>query len=232
MRDFLKMSPLTLLESSPYKGLGKGNLGVLMAGAGQGKTSCLIHIAFDRLLRGEKLVHVTLKDSPDKVASYYNVIFSDLVEAGVVVREHGVMRELLEKNRIILAYLRESFDLPRLRKNLTNLIKEIDFTPDALIIDGVDFAGIGREILEGFKRIAGEFKVEVWFSALSGGDVAEANGKGIPFPCSELEALLSIIIQLISAQEGVLLRLLKDHDREVMPDTVIRLDPNTFLTLE
>jgi hypothetical protein len=232
MRDFLKMSPLALLESSPYKGLGKGNLGVLMAGAGQGKTSCLIHIAFDRLLRGEKLVHITLKDSPDKVASYYHVIFSDLVEAGVVTHEHGMTRNLLEKNRIILAYLKESFDLPRLRKNLTNLIQEIGFRPDALIVDGLDFAGVGRGIFEEFKRIAGESKVEVWFSALSQGDAAEANAKGVPFPCSDLEDLFSIIMQLVSSQEGVFLRLLKDHDREVVQDTVIRLDPNTFLTLE
>ena len=47
MNDFIKVSPLKLLEMSVNKALGKGNLGVLMARAGVGKTACLIHIAFD-----------------------------------------------------------------------------------------------------------------------------------------------------------------------------------------
>ena len=75
MKDFIKVSPLKILEFSSSKGLGPGNLGVLMARAGVGKTACLIHIAFDRLFRNEKLVHVSLEDVPEKVTSYYNVIF-------------------------------------------------------------------------------------------------------------------------------------------------------------
>ena len=63
MNDFIKVSPLKLLEMSSSKGLGKGKLGALMARAGVGKTACLIHMAFDKLFRKEKLVHVSLEDS-------------------------------------------------------------------------------------------------------------------------------------------------------------------------
>ena len=42
MNDFIKVSPLKLLEMSSGDGLGKGNLGVLIARAGVGKTACLI----------------------------------------------------------------------------------------------------------------------------------------------------------------------------------------------
>ena len=166
MKDFLKVSPLKILEGSIYRELGKGNLGVLMARAGVGKTSCLIHIAFDKLFRGGRLVHVSLKDAPEKVTSYYSVIFYDLVKVLDMENEYEV-RTPLDKNRIILAYLKESFDLERLRKNLKNLIEEIDFIPDTLVVDGVDFAEAGRDIFEGFKGIAKEFDLEVWFSALS-----------------------------------------------------------------
>lgn len=231
MREFTKPSPLKVLERSTRRELGKGNLGVLIAGAGLGKTSCLIHIAYDRLFRGEKLVHVSLRDSPEKIASYYEIIFNDLVKAQQVEQDIEV-RDLLERNRIILAYLKESFDLERLRGNLDNLIKGIDFKPDTLIVDGVDFTDAGRDLFEGLKGLAGVFEVEVWLSALSKDNGAEAGEGTIPHPCDELVDLFSVMVQLISSQEGVFLRLLRDHERESVSDTVVRLDPNTFLALE
>ncbi len=231
MKDFLKVSPLKILEGSTYKELGKGNLGVLMARAGVGKTSCLIHIAFDRLFREEKLVHVSIKDAPEKVTSYYYVILSDLVKVLNMGNEYEV-RALIDKNRIILAYLKESFDLNRLRKNLRNLVEEIDFMPDILIVDGIDFAESRRDLFEGFKGIAKEFDLEVWFSALSHRHINEVNKRGIPFPCNNLDDLFSLIIQLDSTQSGVFLKLLKDHDTERMPDAVVRLDPSNFLAME
>jgi len=231
MKDFLKVSPLKILEGSTYKELGKGNLGVLMARAGVGKTSCLIHIAFDRLFREEKLVHVSIKDAPEKVTSYYHVILSDLVKVLNMGNEYEV-RALIDKNRIILAYLKESFDLNRLRKNLRNLVEEIDFIPDILIVDGIDFAESRRDLFEGFKGIAKEFDLEVWFSALSHRHINEVNKRGIPFPCNNLDDLFSLIIQLDSTQSGVFLKLLKDHDTERMPEAVVRLDPNNFLAME
>jgi hypothetical protein len=231
MGEFSKMSPLKVLERSTRRELGKGNLGVLIAGAGLGKTSCLIHVAFDRLLRGEKLVHVSLRDSPEKIASYYEIIFKDLIEAQEVEQEEEV-RNLLERNRIILAYLKESFDLERLRVNLENLVKGIDFKPATLIVDGIDFTDAGRDLFEGLKELAGALKVEVWLSALSRESGTEAEQGTIPPPCGELVDLFSVILQLISSHEGVFLRLLRDHERESVPNTAVRLDPNTFLVHE
>jgi len=43
MNYFLKVSPLRILDKSLSKSLGRGNLGVLMARAGVGKTACHKH---------------------------------------------------------------------------------------------------------------------------------------------------------------------------------------------
>ena len=231
MKDFLKVSPLKILESSAYRELGKGNLGVLIARAGVGKTSCLMHIAFDKLFREEKLVHVSLKDTPEKVAAYYNAILYDLVAVLNIENEHEA-RALLDKNKIIFAYLKKSFDLNRLHKSLTNLASEVNFKPNTLIVDGVNFAEAGRDIFEGFKKIAKEFDLEVWFSALSHRHITEVNEKGIPFPCNNLDDLFNLIIQLSSTESGVFLTLLKDHDTEYIPDAMVRLDPKNYLVIE
>ncbi len=230
MKDFMKVSPLKVLEMSSQKGLGRGNLGVLMARAGVGKTACLIHIAFDKLFRKEKLVHVSLEDVPEKITSYYNVIFYDLVKALNMDDEHEV-RMLFERNRMILAYLQQSFEIKRLGENLKNLVEKIDFVPDALIVDGLDFEKAGRDVFEGFKQIAEHFRVEIWFSARTHRHIADANERGIPYPCHELDDLFNIIIQLQPTQSGIVLQLLKDHDAAVRPDASVRLDPNTFLIM-
>jgi len=230
MKDFMKVSPLKILERSSNEGVGRGNLGVLMARAGVGKTACLIHIAFDKLFRKDKLVHISLEDVPEKITSYYNVIFYDLVKALGLDNEDEI-RMLIERNKMILVYLNQSFEIGRLRKNMKNLIEKMEFIPDTLIVDGLDFEKAERELFEGLKEVATEFEVEIWFSALCHRHITEVNEKGIPYPCNHLDDLFSIIIQLQPTQSGISLKLLKDHESEVMPDASVMLDPNTFLAM-
>jgi len=228
MKNFIKISPLKILEHSSHKGLGRGNMGVLMARAGVGKTACLIRIAFDRLFRKERLVHISLEDGPEKIISYYNVIFQDLVKA-LDINDENEIRMVFERNRMILSYLNQSFNIERLRANLKNLVENTEFIPDTLIVDGLDFAGTKREIFGALKEIATEFSAEIWFSALSHRHITDVNERGIPYPCNEMDDLFSVIIQLQPDESGIFLKLLKDHESQVTPDTTVRLDPNTFL---
>ena len=230
MKDFISVSPLRILEKSSHKGLGPGNLGVLVARAGAGKTACLIHIAFDKIFRQKKLVHISLEEGPEKVASYYNVIYYDLLKA-LHIKDDYEYRVLMEKNRMTLAYLNQSFDLERLQANLKNLTERLDFKPDTLIVDGLNFEQAERDVFEGLKGIAREFDTEIWFSALSHRHLAETNERGIPYPCDKFDDLFSIIIQLQPEQAGIFLKLLKDHERYQIPENSIRLDPNTFLAM-
>ena len=231
MKDFISVSPLKILEKSSVKGLGPGNLGVLVARAGVGKTACLIHLAFDKIFSRERTVHISLEEGPDKVASYYEVIYHDLLKA-LETEDTPEYRELLDKNRMILAYLNQSFDLERLQDNLKNLTEQLDFRPATLIVDGLDFEQAGRDLFEGLKGIAGKFQTEIWLSALSHRHITQTNRRGIPYPVHELDDLFSIIIQLQPEQGGVFLKLLKDHDSYGIPENSIRLDPNTFLAVD
>jgi hypothetical protein len=232
MKDFVSFSPLKLLEKSSRKGLGTGNLGVLIARAGVGKTACLINIAFDRIFRQGKLVHISLEEGPEKVRSYYNVMYHDLVKALDLTEDYEYYRMLVDRNRMILAYLNQSFDTERLRANLGNLAESLDFRPDTLIVDGLEFQRAERALFEAFKGIAAEFQVEIWLSALSHRHIVEVNERGIPYPCNELDDLFSLIIQFQPESSGVFLNLLKDHENPTIRDTSVRLDPNTFLALD
>ena len=231
MKDFISVSPLKILEQSSRKGLGPGNLGVLIARAGVGKTACLIHVALDRIFRGEKLIHVSLEEGPEKVTAYYNVIYFDLLKA-LNLSDSDEYRMRIDRNRMILAYLNQSFALDRLESNLRNLAERLDFRPNTLIIDGLDFEKAGRNMLEGLIKMGRAFGTEIWLSALSHRHITETNERGIPQPCAAVDDLLSIIIQLVPEPSGIFLRLLKDHDKSGDPDISVKLDPNTFLALD
>jgi len=60
-------------------------------------------------------------------------------------------------------------------------VSKINFIPNTLVVDGLDFAETSRDIFEGFKKIAKEFDLEVWFSALSHRHITEVNEKRNPF---------------------------------------------------
>ena len=231
MKEFILISPLKILEKTSRKELGKGNLGVLIAQAGVGKTACLIQIAFNNIFRQKKLVHVSLEESPDKITSYYNVMYSDVVKALDIIDDREY-RAHIERDRMILAYLNRSFDTGRLRASLGNLANELEFLPSALIVDGLDFENAERAMFEEFKDIALEFEVEIWFSARSHRHITEVNERGIPYPCHKLDDLFSIIMQLQTGSSGVFLKLLKDHDNPTFTDISVRLDPGTFLSMD
>lgn len=230
MKNFISVSPLKILDDSSREELGLGNLGVLIARAGVGKTVCLIHIAFDKIFRQKKIVHVSLEEGPEKVTSYYDVIYSDLEKALNFIDDEA--RLLIDRNRMILAYLNHSFDIERLRDNLKGLIDNLDFRPDMIIVDGIDFEKAEKTMFEGFKKIAEEFRLEIWFSALSHRHITDVNERGIPYPIHELDDIFSVIIQVQPVSSGIFLKLLKDHDNPVIPDTGVKLDPNTFLALD
>jgi len=231
MKEYISISPLKVLEASSRKVLGPGNLGVLLARAGAGKTACLIHIALDMIFRQKKLVHVSLEEGPDKIMSYYNVMYAELLQALNMADDHEY-RARIDSDRMILAYLNKSFETERLRASLRNLKSELDFIPNALIVDGLDFETVERSIFEEFKGIAQESEAEIWFSALSHRHITHVNERGIPYPCHKIDDIFSIIMQLRPKPSGIFLNLLKDHDNPSLTEISIKLDSSTFIAVD
>ncbi len=231
MKDLKNFSVVKVIESSSRPGLGRGNLGVVVAKAGVGKTACLIHIAMQKLFQNEKLVHISLDNPPDKVTSYYRVIFSELVKALDITNEQE-LKASVEKNRLILSYLNQSFQIQRLKEYLKNLREKVGHFPDTLMVDGLDFSSEGKEVFEGLKEIAQTSNVEIWLTALAGKGPLNVNERGIPYPCSRFEDLFSIVLLLEPTQSEILVKLLKHPDEPGPKGLQLKLNANTFLALK
>ncbi len=224
-------SPLRILEASMHGGLGKGNLGVVMARAGVGKTACLIQIALDDLMRNRSVLHIALgHQTIDHVHSWYDALFDDMAQLTQLQDRSAVASEVAN-HRIIHAVPENRLKDDELQKILSLYHDHLQFEPDAVIVDGYDWDGSASEIgenLNALKAIATRIDAELWFSARSHRATTGSKLTEITKPCSDHVGLLDVVIALEPEEDHVSIRMLKDHDAETPNDTVLQLQCDTM----
>ena len=226
-KEINERSPVRLLESSIHGGLGPGNIGVVIARPGVGKTAFLVGVALDDLMRERKVLHVSLDQSSDKVRAFYDEIFMDLAHQREL-EDVWKVRLALESHRMIHCYLENTFSLDKLRGALVFMRNHGDFRPVAIIVDGFAFDEATSEDMAALRAIAREGEAELWMSAVSHRD-ATLSERGVPEPVAHLESDVDVILSMAHDMKAVHLSLLKDHDNPSVADLRLALDPTTML---
>lgn len=226
-KDLNERSPLRLLEKSIHGGLGRGNIGVVAARRGVGKTAVLVGIALDDLMRSRKVLHVALNQRFDKILQYYDEIFMDLARTGNL-QDVGAERLEVERCRNIHTYVDNSFSIQKLREAIAFLNTYMDFYPTTVILDDYNFEEATKEDLDELRQIAQEIHGELWMSAVTHRE-SEQNERGVPAPLARLEQSIDVILALEQGDKSVTLRLLKDHSNPDVSPSHVALDPTTLL---
>jgi hypothetical protein len=216
-------SPLRLLEKGLHGGLGVGNLGVVLAGHGVGKTAFLVGVALDELLRAGRVLHVCIDQPVAHVRAHYDTVFEDL--AATTHLENGAeLHAEVDRHRSIRVYPPHAFTASKLR----DAVKfEIDAgaKPSLLILEGLDCQTLARDELAEIKELAGELAAEAWLSS----PLAEERVSGIPPALVRQGDLISVVLALEPGDGVVALRALKDHDSPDPTALHVSLDPRTLL---
>jgi len=227
LREMGQKSPVRIFEKSIHGGLGKGNIGSFMARAGVGKTACLVYLALDDMVRGNKVLHFGVEKSVNKIRDWYNEIANHLVES-FHLTDIDALHELIEKNLIIMSYVNHSFTPDKMKAGIQNAVNQGKFKPQMVMVDGFDFEKAAREEVETFKTIAQEFNLEMWFSA----KIHRENPifkDHIPVPYDQVEDLFSVIVLLEPIQDAIFMKLLKDHNNTDLANLHLKLDPKSLL---
>jgi len=223
-------SPVRVLEASIHGGLGRGNVGVILARHGVGKTAFLVGVAMDDLLRGRKVLHVSMEHSSDKVREFYDDIFQDLSHKRELENVWKVRLEM-ERNRRIHCYLGGTFRVDKLKSALAFGREHGDFRPSAIVVDGYDFEEATAEEMQGFRDVARDSDAEVWMSAVTHRE-SETDDRGIPEPLASVEPYVDVILQMAHDTRAVHVSLLKDHDNPDVSEMKVALDPTTMLLVK
>jgi len=221
LRGFLNArSPLRILERGLHGGLGRGNLGLVLAGHGVGKTPFLVGVALDGLLRGDQVLHVALDSSVAHTRAHYDTLFDDLAQATRLEDEAVVRGEAL-RLLSIRAWPRARFGVEKLREAL-RVAEETGARPGLLIVEGFEVAAASGAELDGLAALARELPAELWLSAALPGEQA-ALPEGIA------PGRFAVILALEPGHSAVALRALKDHDSPGAGKLRVSLDPRTLL---
>jgi len=229
-KELNERNPLRLFEHSIHGGLGPGNIGVVVARHGIGKTAFLVGIALDDAMRGRKTLHVSLEKTVDHMREFYDEIFMDLAHSARL-EDVPAARLEMERNRIIHTYAGKSFTIPKLRHSINFLKEYAHFDPACLILEGFDFNRALLQDMEAFRELVREFNVEMWMSAVTHRG-ARADDHGIPDPLAKLASAIAVIVQMADQSGRVQISLLKDHDNPNIAKLTLALDPETMLLVK
>ncbi|HDQ45657.1 MAG TPA: hypothetical protein ENN17_09220 [bacterium] len=226
--ELVKRSPVRVLEKTIHGGVGKGNLGVITARKGVGKTACLAHLAIDTLLRDGKVLHISFADDPHHVESWYRHIFDELADSYKLENAFDVFENVIP-NRLIIHFKQLDITFDQIRSHIQQVEGGIGFRPDMIIVDGRDFEVMTEETLSGWKEFAANQDAAAWFAAVLHRHNLQLDEKGIPAPVNRLSDLFSVIIMLEPRPDYIEMKLLKDHDNTASDKLHLKLDPRTLL---
>jgi len=226
--ELVKKSPLRILEKSSHGGVGKGNIGVITAKKGVGKTACLVHIATDQLLQDKHVIHVSFSGDTQHIISWYEDIFAEISRRRDLESAMEVHNQII-KNRIIMNFIWQRITIEQVVARIRSIVKNSKYKVDYIIVDGYNFYEGSPEDLMYIKDFAKQEGIGFWFSASVTEDMDVSSGQRIPSVLTEYSNLIDIIIGLTPVGKVIHLELLKDHDDIRGEDIHLKLDPKILL---
>lgn len=213
-KDLIEYSPIRYFEKATNAVLKEGEIGLITAKKGLGKTSVLVQFGIDSLLNDKPLVHVSFDQHSSNVIAWYSSILTEIAKKKNVNIEE--LSEEIVKNRTILNFNQEAFTLPKV-VNTLKALNDGGIKISEVVVDGLNLSAISKEDLDCFANFIKSHKMIAWFSFTS--DSEELKGT----LDSDKLNIFSTVAHLSSEGKEILLKVLKNGEGEVS------LDPKTLL---
>ena len=171
-------------------GLGKGELGVVMAPAGIGKSWLLINIGANAIKQGKTVIHYTLELNDTYVGQRYDSVITGIAAQNLKNYTDDIEEKLetLAGELIIKYYPTKSTGVMGIKAHIEKTVM-LGNTPDLVIVDYGDLLKVNtkkdkhealEELYEEMRGMAGEYEIPVWTASQAGraaleNDIIEAD---------------------------------------------------------
>tara|TARA_B100001250_G_C19808692_1_gene794705 strand:+ start:433 stop:1803 length:1371 start_codon:yes stop_codon:yes gene_type:complete len=154
-------------------GLGKSELGVVIAPTGAGKSFCLVHLGAQGIKEGKVVVHYTLELGDTIIATRYDSCLTGYPLSDIINFKDEVYEEIkdIEGKLIVKEYPTKSASTNTIKSHLNKLIKR-GIKPGLIIVDYADLLKpvvVRKEkrnelesIYEELRGISTEFSCPIW----------------------------------------------------------------------
>ncbi len=203
-----------------------GGFGAVLARAGLGKTSLLVQLALDGLLRGRNVLHVSLADPVRKVCLWYEEVFRNIA-AVYDIQPMDQMWETILPHRLIMTFKKGGFSVPKLEERLSDLAEQDIFLPQIMLIDGLAFEDEDiRATLSDLKGLADAYGLHIWFAVQTHRE-DPVGADGVPVTLGRVMDDFDVAFQLKPDGKAILVQPLKGG--QGADRTALVLDPSTML---
>ena len=154
-------------------GLGKSELGVVIAPTGAGKSMVLVHLGSEALKEGKTVVHYTLELQDTVIATRYDSCITGYPLSDIINFKEEVYEEIkdIDGSLIVKEYPTKSASTNTIRAHLSRLVKR-GITPGMVIVDYADLlkpVQVRKEkreelgsIYEELRALSTEFQCPIW----------------------------------------------------------------------
>ncbi len=155
-------------------GLGPGELGVVMAPSGIGKSWFLSKIACSAVQRGMNVLHYTLELSESYVGQRYTTILTGIQTSEHKERKDEIVRKIKNTpGRVRIKYYPPQFASAKTLSAHIEKLKTTGYNPDLIIIDYADLLKSGNSnrdglyaelggIYEELRGLSGQMGIPIW----------------------------------------------------------------------
>lgn len=230
IQELTKVSPIRVFDEAINGGLGRGNLGVLVSRHGVGKTACLVHIATDKLFRGENVIHVSFSGNVEHVINWYKEVFREISELQSLDDAAMVYNSILA-NRVVMNFSQDQVSIDKVLGSLKSLIQQGSFKADAILFDGYKLTLADEEDIIKIKKFAEEMKLEVWFSVSPVRSDVKYDQYGVPDSLLKYYDLIDVLVALRYQDDidKVIMTVVRSHHETIEKPMQVNLDPKTML---
>ena len=172
-------------------GLGRGEIGVVTANTGVGKSHWLVEMGAEALRRGKNVIHYTFELSETAVGIRYDSNLCGIPSTDIRERKKEVIKKYQELelgSLIIKEFPTGSATVMTLRNHLEKLMLK-SFVPSLIIVDYADIMRATRRldslrhelklIYEELRNLAMELKLPIWTASQANRDSANSSVVGL-----------------------------------------------------
>ena len=162
VNEILDQNPIHLLNGGRTEAaLKAGEVGVVIAKPGVGKTALLVQLALDSMLINGPVIHASIGDPVGKVTIWYDEMLSHLAKRFDGVALGQLWAQNLHK-RFIMTFMAERFSIAGLEERISDLSAQNIFSAKVLLLDGLE---LSKNNLVSLKELAQKLDMAIWVTA-------------------------------------------------------------------
>lgn len=176
---------IDVIDALSGGGLGRKEVGLILAPGGVGKSTTLTIIANTALAEGKKVLQIILEDTKEQIQRKHSTIWSGIKLSELEDKEEEAIKKVLEAHKnirhggklIIKEFSQENTTIMTIRKWIIKYQKKVGYKFDIIVLDYLDCVDSHKKsfdkndseliVIKSFLAMAADFNIPCW-SAIQG----------------------------------------------------------------